>query len=178
VIEGLLEGLHIAGAVYRPAANPSFHPGKCAEVCLGELVLGVFGELHPLVKVNYDFGDSPVLAAEFDLESILQHLDTGYATLPVPVYPPVLEDIAVIVDEEVPAEHVLEVIRQGGGKLLANVRLFDIFRGEQIGAGKKSLAYSLTYQAPDRTLIDQDAAQIRQRIIKRLDQVLGARLRS
>jgi phenylalanyl-tRNA synthetase beta chain len=178
VIEGLLEGLHIAGAVYRPAANPSFHPGKCAEVCLGELVLGVFGELHPLVKVNYDFGDSPVLAAEFDLESILQHLDTGYATLPVPVYPPVLEDIAVIVDEAVPAAQVEAVIRQASGKLLAGVRLFDIFRGAQIGEGKKSLAYSLTYQAADRTLTDGDAAQLRQRIVRQLERELGARLRS
>jgi phenylalanyl-tRNA synthetase beta chain len=178
VVEGLLDGLHIAGASYRPANHPSFHPGKCAEVLLGEQVLGVIGELHPLVKGNYDFGESPVLAGEFDLDSILKHLDPGYVTAPVPVYPPVLEDIAVIVDEAVPAAQIEAVIRQAGGKLLAGVRLFDIFHGEQIGSGKKSLAYSLTYQAPDRTLTDSDAAQLRQRIIRWLEQELGARLRS
>ncbi len=96
----------------------------------------------------------------------------------VPALPPVLEDIAVVVDEAVPAEKVVQAIREAGGKMLTGVTLFDIYRGEQIGAGKKSLAYSLTYQASDRTLTDQEAAQIRQRIIRRLEQELAARLRS
>jgi phenylalanyl-tRNA synthetase beta chain len=96
----------------------------------------------------------------------------------VSVYPPVLEDIAVIVDETVTGAQIEAVIRQAGGKLLVGVRLFDIFRGEQIGSGKKSMAYSLTYQAPDRTLTDTDATQLRQRIIRRMEQELGAKLRS
>ncbi len=178
VVENLLDGLHLAGAVYRPASSPSFHPGKCAEVVLDGQVLGVMGELHPLVKANYDFGDAPVLAAEFDLALILSRLDWLYKITSTPVYPPVLEDIAVIVDESTPAAQVEAAIRQAGGKLLTGVRLFDIFRGAQIGAGKKSLAYSLTYQASDRTLTDSEAAQLRQRIIRRLEQGLGARLRS
>jgi phenylalanyl-tRNA synthetase beta chain len=96
----------------------------------------------------------------------------------VPAYPPILEDIAVIVDEEVAAERVEQCIRAGGGRTLRAVRLFDVYRGEQIGAGKKSLAYSLTYQALDRTLTDEEAAQIRNRIVRRLEQELGAKLRS
>jgi phenylalanyl-tRNA synthetase beta chain len=96
----------------------------------------------------------------------------------VPAYPPVLEDIAVIVDEEISAERVESCIRAAGGKTLQSVRLFDVYRGEQIGSGKKSLAYSLTYQAPDRTLTDQEAAQMRLRIVRRLEQELGAKLRS
>jgi len=96
----------------------------------------------------------------------------------VPVHPPVLEDIAVIIDETVPAARVEEVIRQAGGKMLAGVRLFDVFRSEALGEGKKSLAYNLTYQAQERTLTDADASQIRQRIIRRLEQELGAKLRS
>jgi phenylalanyl-tRNA synthetase beta chain len=90
----------------------------------------------------------------------------------------VLEDIAVIVDADTPAEKVVEVIRKAGGKLLSHVRLFDIYRGEQIGAGKKSMAYSLTYQAPDRTLTDGEAAKVRQRIVQALEKELGAKLRS
>jgi len=84
-----------------------------------------------------------------------------------------LEDLALIVDEAVPAEQVADEIRQAGGATLSSVRLFDVYRGDQVGSGKKSLAYGLTYQASDRTLTDQEAAQIRQRIVRRLDETLG-----
>ena len=93
-------------------------------------------------------------------------------------FPPVLEDIAVILDEAVPAARVEALIREAGGAALVDVRLFDLYRGEQIGAGKKSLAYSLTYQAADKTLTDADAAAIRNRVVKRLEQELGATLRA
>ena len=138
----------------------------------------MFGELHPVVQENYDFV-SPVLCGDFDLEAILAaHARLGFDIRPVTEFPPVLEDIAVIVDEALPADRVEALIRQTGGKMLADVRLFDVFRGEQIGAGKKSLAYSLTYQSFDSTLTDKDAAQIRNRIVKRLEQEFGAKLRS
>ena len=91
----------------------------------------------------------------------------------MPAYPPVLEDLAVVVEEELPAERVAQTIRQAGGKAVTAVRLFDIYRSEQIGAGKKSLAYSITYQASDRTLTDQDVAGIRQKILRRLEQEAG-----
>ena len=96
----------------------------------------------------------------------------------MPTFPPVLEDLALVVDEAVPAEKVEALIRQTGGKLLTDVQLFDVFRSEQIGAGKKSLAYQLTYQAPDRTLTDDEVTQLRNKIIKRLEHELGAKLRS
>jgi phenylalanyl-tRNA synthetase beta chain len=178
VLEEMLADLHLAPAEYRPAEHPSFHPGKCAEVLVDGQILGVFGEIHPMVKQNFDFLAPPVLAAEFELSAMLTKYRRFFTTENVPVFPPVLEDIAVIVDETVPAAEVEAVIRQGGGKLLAGLRLFDIYRGEQIGAGKKSLAYALTYQAMDHTLTASEAAQIRGRIIRRLEQVLGARLRS
>jgi phenylalanyl-tRNA synthetase beta chain len=177
VVEGLIEALHIE-VTYLPAEHPSFHPGKCAAVVANGKSLGVFGELHPLVQENYDFV-SPVLAADFDLEAILPLMPAlGHPVRPVSEFPPILEDIAVIVDEALPADRVEALIRQMGGKMLASVHLFDVFRSEQIGAGKKSLAYALKYQSPDTTLTDKDAAQIRTRIIKRLDQELGAKLRS
>jgi phenylalanyl-tRNA synthetase beta chain len=138
--------------------------------------LGVFGELHPQVKARYEFGSTPVLAAEFDLAALLG-VDPEYAILPVFSFPPMLEDIALVVDESVPAGKVETLIRQTGGALLTGVRLFDVFRGGQIGEGKKSLAYALTYQAPDRTLTDREAAQLRGKIVKRLEYELGAKLR-
>ena len=89
-----------------------------------------------------------------------------------------LEDLALVVDEELPAGRVAEVIKQAAGKIVSNITLFDVYRSEQIGKGKKSLAYSLTYQSAEKTLTDNDVAQIRQRIIRRLDQELGAKLRA
>jgi phenylalanyl-tRNA synthetase beta chain len=139
--------------------------------------LGVFGELHPLVQENYNFV-SPVIAAEFDLEALLQAARPSFDVKPVSEFPPVLEDIAVVVDESLPADRVEALIRQTGGKTLAAVRLFDVFRSEQIGAGKKSLAYSLTYQSFEGTLTDKDAAQVRNKIVRRLEQEVGAKLRS
>jgi len=178
VVEAMLALLHVKGAAFEPAEHPSFHPGKCARVLAGESILGVIGELHPLVKENYDFAVAPVLAADIDLDALMAVIPWRYETQSVPVHPPVLEDIAVIVDESVPAAQVEEVIRQSGGKTLAGVRLFDVFRSDAIGARKKSLAYALTYQAAERTLTDTEAAQVRQKIIRRLEQVLGAKLRS
>jgi phenylalanyl-tRNA synthetase beta chain len=186
VVEALMEALQLT-VTYAPAEHPSFHPGKCAAILLSASTapnaaplstpLGVFGELHPLVQENYAF-TAPVLAADFDLEAVLAAVPTSYPLRPVSEFPPILEDIAVIVDEALPADKVEALIRQTGGKMLASVRLFDVFRSEQIGAGKKSLAYALAYQSPENTLTDKDAAQIRSRIIKRLDQELGAKLRS
>lgn len=178
MVEALLRGLHIETVDFVPCANPIFHPGKCAEVRVGELSLGVMGELHPQVKERWDLGASPLLAADLDVPAILQVVPARFEACEVPGFPPVLEDIAVVVEESLPVGRVLELIRLAGGNLLAEVHLFDIYRGAQIGAGKKSLAFSLTYQALDRTLTDGEAAQVRQRIIRRLEKDLGAKLRT
>jgi phenylalanyl-tRNA synthetase beta chain len=178
IVEALLKGLNLTGIAYEPSDEPIFHPGKCARVRIDEKVFGVFGELNPLVKERFDLPKSPILAADFDAEALLASLPVGYDVEPVPAFPPVLEDIAVVVDESVTAARVEEVIRQAGGKTVAEVGLFDVYRGDQIGPAKKSLAYSLSYQAPDRTLTDQEVAKIRERIIRRLESELGAKLRS
>lgn len=178
VIESMLAGLHISGAAYRPGQHPTFHPGKCAQLLQNGQQIGILGELHPLVRKNYDLPETPLLAAEIDVVALLALIEQNYPTEPVPAFPPVLEDLALIVEDSLPAAQVEALIRQTGGKTLAEVRLFDLYRGEQIGAGKKSLAYSLTYQAPDRTLTDDEVAKLRQRIVRRLEQELGARLRS
>ena len=178
VIEGLMHGLHIPQVNYRSAAYPSYHPGKCAEVLSGDEVLGVFGELHPLVKAHYTFSDAPVLVAELDGEKLLEIASILFQIQPILGFPPVIEDIAVIVDENVSAAELENAIRQSGGNLLKAVRLFDVYRDEKIGAGKKSMAYNLTYQAPDRTLTDKDAATVRNRIVRALEKTFGAILRS
>ena len=182
LLTNLLEGLHIPDVHYERATNPTFHPGKCARVLSGEKQIGVFGELHPLVRERYDwpvaYAGIPLLAADMDMDVILALVPSLYETAAVPEFPPVLEDLALVVDESLPAERVAELIRQTGGKVVREVRLFDVYRGEKIGLGKKSLAYSITYQAADKTLSDKDVAGIRTHILRRLELELGAALRS
>ena len=181
LLASLLEGLHIPDVHYEPGSNPTFHPGKCARILSGEKQLGVFGELHPQVRERYDwpvaFAGTALLAADMDMDALLALVPALYEIAPVPEFPPVLEDLALVVEESLPAERVAELIRRTGGKVVRDVRLFDVYRGDKIGAGKKSLAYSLTYQASDRTLSDKDVAGLRTHILRKLEQELAAKLR-
>ncbi|MGD2026382.1 MAG: phenylalanine--tRNA ligase subunit beta [Anaerolineales bacterium] len=177
IIESMLDGLHLTSVTYMPYQYPIFHPGKCAAIKVQDIQIGVMGELHPVSHSQYDFGEHPVFAAFFYLDKLFEVTPTLHEVEPVSSYPPVLEDIALIVDEDVPAGKVAFLIDQTGGKTVTDVRLFDVYRGEQLGEGKKSLAYSLTYQEEDRTLTDDEVARLRNKIVKRLERELGAQLR-
>lgn len=178
VVEGMMAGLHIDDVRYVASQHPSLHPGKSADVLVNGKKVGAMGELHPLAKANYELGEAPVYLAEFDLIPLLAAARILFDVEPVPTYPPVLEDLAVVVDEAITAAQVEDVIRTGGGEYLAKVSLFDIFRGKQVGEGKKSLAFSLTYMAPDRTLTDKEVSKARQKVIFLLGKELNAELRS
>ncbi len=177
IIDQLLSALHIEDAQFEPAAYPSFHPGKCAALKVGEETIGWLGELHPQVKGNYDFGDAPVLAADLDMEKLYELSPQQYEAVTITAYPPVIEDLAMIAPESTPAADIVRVMRTAGGFLLKQVDLFDIFRGEQIGAGNKSLAFRLTYQSPDHTLTDKSVGKLRERIITQLEKELGVKVR-
>ena len=116
--------------------------------------------------------------AELDLEVLLSGLHGMHQVRGISSYPAIYQDIAVVVDEGVPAAEVESVIREAGGYLLRDVRLFDVYHGEQIGQGKKSLAYALTFQSDDKSLRDKDAAKTQNRIVKALKGKLGAVLRA
>ncbi len=183
IVESMLDGLHLAGIRFEPGAHPTFHPGKCARVLVNDHPLGLMGELHPQVRERFESGGlrppaGTLLAADFDLNTLLQAVPERHEVTPVPAFPPVLEDLAVVVDESVPADVVEAAMRSAGGRAVTTLRLFDVYRGQQVENGKKSLAYSLTYQAEDRTMTDEEAAKIRQRIIRKLEQELNARIRS
>jgi phenylalanyl-tRNA synthetase beta chain len=182
VVEALLDGLHLVDVTYEPAKHLAFYPGRTAEVSVNGQPIGLIGQLHPRVVAAYEVNlitdDQPVLAADFDLNALLAQVPEGHVIQGVPRFPPVQQDIAVVVDENVPAVEVLSLIRQTGQPLLREVRLFDVYRGDQVGFGKKSLAYSLTFQAEDRTLTDKVVAKQQNKIVRRLEGELGARLRS
>ena len=177
VVEALTHGLYLSGVTYEPGGHPTFMPGRTAKLLIGGQPAGWLGELHPLVREKFDLPAQAVLVADLDLELLLSKVDERHAVNPVPEFPPVKEDLAVIVEEKTPGARVQAIIQAAGGDLLVDVTLFDLYRGEQIGAGKKSLAYRLTYQSPDRTLTDAEAARVRERIVKRLKEEVGAVLR-
>ena len=178
IIEALLDRMGIRQTSYEPLESPTFQPGRAARVRADGQLLGVFGEVHPAVREAFDLPSMRVVLAELDLEAIISLATTLRQMEPISRYPAVTQDLAVIVDQAVPAARVLEVIRQAGGQLLREAVLFDVYRGPQIPPGKVSLAYALTYQAPDRTLTDEEVARVQGRIVRALEQTLGASLRA
>jgi len=178
VIEELADALAVAGLTFEPGARDGLRPGRTALVRAQGEPAGWAGELHPTVAARFDFQAERVLVAELNLDVLLGCAIERFAARPVPVYPPVKEDLAFVLDRSIPVARVQEVIRAAGGPMLAGVALFDEYVGEQVGAGRRSLAFNLTYQAHDRTLTDADARTIRERVARALKDELGAELRA
>ncbi|MFQ5459728.1 MAG: phenylalanine--tRNA ligase subunit beta, partial [Anaerolineae bacterium] len=178
VVEHLAAGL---GADLRwasdPAGHGAMHPARTAVVRAKGLVVGHVGELRAAVLEGWSLGDGPVAVADLDLGALRAAADDRRAFRPFSPYPAVKEDVAVVVDEGVPVADVAAVIRRSAGALLADLTLFDVYRGDQIGAGRKSLAWSLALQAADKTLTSKAAAAVRGRIVRALESELGAELR-
>ncbi len=177
VVDALVDGLHIANVEIARATHSSFHPGRSALLKVRNKEIGTFGELHPSVARNFELAGAPVLAAEFDLDRLIRAVQDNFPVQPLPVTPPILQDIALVVKAETPAASVEKVIVRAGGDLLRSVRLFDVYQGAPIPEGHKSLAYSLTYQTDDRTLTDKEVAKVHEKIVKTVERELGAKLR-
>lgn len=185
VVETLLDRLGLDVEFTPPVGNESaatFRPGRSAAITLAgdPDPVGWLGEIHPAVAANFDLEpapEQPVLAAELELDRILDRISDSLQVEPVPLYPEVREDLALIVDEATPAAAVEAALLADGKPLLCAVELFDVFRGEAIGEGSKSLAYHLTFRAPNRTLRDRDVKKLRRRILGQIERSVGARLR-
>ncbi|MBC7232781.1 MAG: phenylalanine--tRNA ligase subunit beta [Chloroflexi bacterium] len=178
VAEALLHHLHITGYAFVPTEHPTLHTGRAAKLVVNDIEIGVLGEVHPLVRENFDLPAQRVCLLEFDLEALLTLVPSSFYYQPISRFPAVTRDLALIVDDEVPAARVRDAIVKAGGRLLQKVELFDVYHGAQVPPGKKSLAYTLTYQAPDRTLTDDEVNKIQLRIQKALEKELGAQLRA
>lgn len=179
ILEALFRELHL-DVRYEAAENSIYRPGRTARLLLEENQIGLMGELHPLVVEQFDMRvdrEQAVLAADIDLDALIARIPALYPYEPISPYPAVHEDLAVVVDRGVTAVTVADTIRQAGGYLLKDVTLFDVYEGEQVGPGKKSLAYHLTFQAPDKTLTDKVVSRQRKKIIAQLAKRLNARIR-
>ena len=178
VIEGALALGRIKGATYEAVTdNATFHPGRCARIVAqdGEM-LGIFGQIHPLTAQNYGF-NAPVYAAELDFDAIFDSCDTVIEYKPLPKFPASTRDFSFVCDEALEVGKLSSVIAKAGGKLVEDVQLFDIYRGTQLGEGKKSVSFRVTLRASDRTLTVEEADKVSSKILSSLEHQLGLTLR-
>ena len=176
-LEAVFAALRAKKATYTAVSdNPSFHPGRCAKVTIDGVDVGFLGQIHPLVAANFDL-DCEVYCAEISFTKLLGLLLPEVKYVPLPKYPSVHRDLSVVCDETLTVGQAEAVITAAGGKLLRNVRLFDIYRGANLGEGKKSLAFSLELRADDRTLTDADSDGVMQKVLAALAEKCGAALR-
>ncbi len=176
-VEAIFAGLRVKKASYTAVKdNPSYHPGRCAIVCVDGVEIGVMGQVHPLVAKNYGI-DVDVYCAELNFTKLMECLLPDATYTPLPKYPSVTRDLALVCGEDVTVAQVEDVITSAAGKLLRNVKLFDIYRGIGIPEGKKSLAFSLELRADDRTLTDTDSEGVVTKVLNALKEKLDTVLR-
>ena len=176
-IEAVFAGLRLKKASYTAVKdNPSYHPGRCAKVTIDGVDVGIMGQVHPLVAANYGI-DTDVYCAELNFTRLLNCRLPDATYTPLPKYPTVSRDLALVCDEAITVSQVEDVIVSSAGKLLRDVKLFDIYRGTGIPEGKKSMAFSLELRADDRTLTDTDSEGVVQKILAALKEQLNAALR-
>lgn len=176
VAEQLLASLGVVDATFSRHQDPSFHPGRCAKIEVKGELLGVLGELHPNVIENYDLPGRAV-AMKLDLNQLVATHRPVKQYQGLTKFPEVERDLAVLVKQEVAAGEMLSIIEKAGGNLLKVVDIFDVYQGTQVPEGFKSVAFSMKFQASDRTLTDEEINDKMQRIIKSLTAQTGAELR-
>ena len=177
LVEAILKDLRADGVRYEACTvNPSYHPGRCAEVYAGDECIGVFGQVHPLVAANYGV-DAELYCAELSLEKLMGACGSDPVYKPLPKFPAVTRDIAVVCDKAITVARLIDCIMSAGGQYLKNCELFDIYTGSHIAPGKKSVAFSLTLRADDQTLTDEHAEETMKSVLDALERDLGASMR-
>jgi phenylalanyl-tRNA synthetase beta chain len=178
VCETLLQEMRVQDVRFEAETdNPSYHPGRTAAIYSDKTKLGVVGQVQPLVAKNYGLDDTFV--AEIDFKKLLDSVDLKEAKYTqLPRFPSIVRDLAVVCDDTVTVAELVDCIKRSGGKLLRDVTLFDVYSGDQVPPGKKSVAFSLTFRADDKTLTDEQANQIMEKIVKTLGTELSVVIRS
>ena len=174
VIDELLSLMGMDQPIYEAEKNlPMYHPGRCANIIYNGELLGTMGEMHPDVSERYGI-DGRVYTCELLFSIIMLHAKSEILYQPLPKYPAVTRDISLTVDEAVTVGAISEVIRENGGALLEDAALFDVYRGKQVGEGKKSVAFALTYRDAEKTLTDDEVNAVHSKVLEALKEQLGA----
>ena len=179
IVDLLLDQFRLADAILKPLRHPALHPGRSAEIIVQEERIGIVGEVHPRLAADIGIEDARLAVAELNLQRILD-ISSSRRTDEIRVarFLPVEQDFAVVVDRGTPAVAVQEALQRNAGPLLTGITLFDVFEGSQIGDGKKSLAYRLTFTAPDRALTDAELGKVRKRIERGIKTQVNGSLRA
>ena len=177
VVEGALDGCGVSDYTITHTDHPTFHPGRRAEIRIEDKTLCVFGEVHPEVLENYDLPHKAYLF-ELDFERLVGTVEPMKQFEPIPIYPSVNRDLAIVLDADTPASRPTEIIKSAGGELVSGLHLFDVYTGEQVPEGKKSLAFAIEYRSRTETLTDEIVDQVHGGILEQLERELGATLRS
>lgn len=176
-VEAVLSALRIGNVRWEPETeDPSFHPGRCARIVASGKTVGVLGQVHPLAEANYGIG-APCCAAQLDLPLALSLRAPEKLYQPLPRFPSVSRDIAVVCDRDIPVSRLEDCIARGAKGLLREIALFDVYTGQGVSDGKKSVAFSLTLRADDRTLSAAEADEDVSSVLALLERELGAVLR-
>ncbi len=176
-VEAILRAINAHAPAYEAVSgNPSYHPGRCAHLIVDGRVMGTLGQIHPLVAKNYGI-DGEIYCAELDFTGLQTALAPEKTYKPLPKFPAVSRDLSLVCDEETTIAQLENCISAAGGKLLRKINLFDIYRGANIPAGKKSVAFSLELRADDRTLTDADSDGVIANVLKKLEETLHAVIR-
>ena len=176
-IDAILDQLNVHPATYiADTKNPSYHPGRCADIVIDGKKMGVIGQIHPLVAETYGIGGE-VYVAELDFTGLQAVLAPERVFHSLPKFPTVSRDLALVCEESMTVGMLEACIKKAGGKLLRSVQLFDIYRGPGIAPGKKSVAFSLELRADDRTLTDEDTTGVMNAVLEKLKNDLGVSLR-
>ena len=176
-VEAVLKAVRARDVSFYPCGDdPSYHPGRCAGVRAGEQHIGVVGQIHPAVAANYGV-DTELYCAELSVEALLAARGADPEYIPLPKYPPITRDIAVVCGEEVTVGALENAIRKGARGLLKEVSLFDVYRGKNLGEGKKSVAFNLVLRADDRSLTGEEADEDVKSVLETLEKECGAVLR-
>lgn len=177
IVEKILESISVNRYdIVKETNNPSYHPGRTANLKVGIDVIATFGEVHPVVLHNYDISKR-IYIAELNITKLVKYAKGSKKYTEVPKFPAVERDIAVTVDEEVTVGQIEKIIEKKAKKSLESMKLFDIFRGERLGSNKKSLAFSLIFREKNRTLNDEEITTLLNDIIQELEKTLNAELR-
>ncbi|WP_125152742.1 phenylalanine--tRNA ligase subunit beta [Clostridium rectalis] len=177
VIENIIEYLGISSVKFvRESENPTFHPGKTANIYIKKNLIGTLGEIHPDVSDNYGI-DERCYMAELNLDMLYNYSNLNKKYKSLPKFPAVSRDIALLVDDNVLVQEIEDIIVRQGGKMVERVKLFDVYKGKQIEDGKKSVAYSILYRLENKTLTDEEVNKVHDKIVRTLENKLGAQLR-
>jgi phenylalanyl-tRNA synthetase beta chain len=176
ILEQIVAHLHLTGLSLKPSTRPFLHPGQAAEIYLGDQAIGYFGQIHPQVAGEYEL-TKKAFVLELDFMSLLALEREQFDFEALPKFPAVQRDLALVVSREISSDSIIARIKEIGGELVERAELFDVYQGEQVPQGMRSLAFSIIYRSKEKTLSDVEVNKVQEELLQKLHAQYGAVVR-